>query len=86
MLTEEQISTTTSHNKDCLKIYPQAQAKDPICSQLTTFCQSKWPNKYTITGELNKYWIARHDLADCDRFFLWILHCSAKATATCNPV
>ena len=73
-LTEEQMSTTTSQlpaNKDRLEIYRQAQAKDPVCSQLIAFCQSRWPDKHTLTGELNKYWIARHELTVCDRLLLY---------------
>ena len=65
-LAMEQMHTATSQfPANNLKVYHQAQAKDPVSSQLFTFCQSKWSDKYTPKGELNKYSIAKHNLIDC---------------------
>ena len=83
---EQMYTTTSQFPANNLKVYHQAQAKDPESSQLFTFCQSKWPDKNTPTGELNKYWIARHNLSSCNRLLLYG-YCigSAEATATQVP-
>ena len=61
-LTEEQMTTTTTNQfpttTDSLEAYRQAQTEDLICSQLITFCQTKWPNKTSLPKELSKYWTA----------------------------
>ena len=48
-LTEDQMTTTTTNQfpttTDSLETYQQAQKEDAVCSQLITFCQTKWPNK-----------------------------------------
>ena len=74
-LTEEQMTTTTTNQfpttTDSLECYRQAQKEDPICTQLITFCQTKWPNKASLPKELSKYWTARHHLTICDRLLLY---------------
>ena len=69
-LTEEQMTTTTTNQfpttTDSLECYRQAQKEDPICTQLITFCQTKWPNKASLPKELSKYWTARYHLTVCD--------------------
>ena len=65
--TTNQFPTTT----DSLECYRQAQKEDPICTQLITFCQTKWPNKASLPKELSKYWTARHHLTVCDRLLLY---------------
>ena len=48
-LTEDQMTTTTTNQfpttTGSIETYRQAQKEDPVCSQLITFCQTKWPNK-----------------------------------------
>ena len=74
-LTEDQMTTTTTNQfpttTDSLETYRQAQKEDPVCSQLITFCQTKWPNKKMLPQQLSKYWSARHCLTVCDGLLLY---------------
>jgi len=75
-LTEEEMATITSQfpaSKNRLDIYCQAQAEDPVCSQLMTFSQTTWPEKHKISGELKKYWMVRDDLTVCDGLLLYVV-------------
>ena len=73
-LTESQMTSTTFQfptTKDSLDKYRRAQREDPICSKLITFCQTTWPEKHVITGELSKYWNVRNELTVCDSLLLY---------------
>ena len=52
-LTEEQMTTTTTNQflitTSSLETHQQAQKEDPMCLQLITFCQTKWPNKRMLS-------------------------------------
>ena len=39
--------------------YQQCQEQDPVCSKVIQYCQSKWPNKRSVSQELKPYWEAR---------------------------
>ena len=41
--------------KDNLDSYRIAQREDPICSKLMEFCDSSWPNRNMLKGNLKKY-------------------------------
>ena len=45
-----------------LKTYSEAQANDPVCSTLITYCQTRWPDKSDLQTELKPYWNNRSEL------------------------
>ena len=45
-----------------LKVYSDAQANDPVCSTLISYCQSQWPEKSHLQPELKPYWSVRSEL------------------------
>lgn len=42
--------------------YQKAQATDPICSHVISYCQHGWPIEKEIAPEIKPYWKARGDL------------------------
>ena len=64
-VTEVHISAVVSQlpaSEDHLDIYRKAQADDPTCSQIMSYCTNEWPERHRISGKLKHYWQARHDL------------------------
>ena len=64
-VTEAHISAVVSQlpaSEDRLDIYRNAQADDPTCSQIMSYCANGWPERHRISGKLKHYWQARHDL------------------------
>ena len=51
--------------------YRQAQLQDPICSQVLQYCQSNWPEKHNITGNIRPYWKVRASLSICNKLLLY---------------
>ena len=64
-LQEETIVACITHlpaGKERLDEYRKAQAADPICSTVASYCQHGWPNQSEITPDIKPYWKARGDL------------------------
>ena len=57
--------------KDNLDSYRIAQREDPICSNLIEFCNSSWPNRNMLKGNLKKYWQFRANLTVNDDILLF---------------
>ena len=57
--------------KDNLDLYRIAQREDPICSKLIEFCNSSWPNRNMLKGNLKKYWQFRANLTVNDDILLF---------------
>ena len=53
-------------SSDRLEMYKQAQAEDPVCSQVIKYCQTEYPEQQQAKGELRHYWKVRSDLTYCD--------------------
>ena len=49
-------------SKGRLKEYCDAQASDPVCSDLIQFCKSGWPVKSKLPARLKPYWEAQHKI------------------------
>ena len=49
-------------SKGRLKEYSDAQALDPVCSELIQFCKSGWPVKSKLPTKLKPYWEAQHKI------------------------
>ena len=58
-------------SSDRLEMYKQAQAEDPVCSQVIKYCQTEWPERQQAKGELRHYWKVRADLTYCDGLLLF---------------
>ena len=58
-------------NKDRLESYRSAQATDPTCSTLLTYCREGWPQRNTLKGDLVPYWSAKSELTIHDRLLLF---------------
>jgi len=61
---ESFIATITSHlpaSQQRLQVYQKAQATDPVCSRVITYCKSEWP-KSCNDSELKPYWTVRGNL------------------------
>ena len=56
---------------DYLDSYRTAQKQDSICSKLMEFCNSGWPKRNTLKGNLNKYWQFRASLTINDDLLLF---------------
>lgn len=69
LFVEAMIESLPAH-KDRLNEYRQNQAKDTICSQLITFCQSGWPSQKP-KGPLCKYWQFQGQLSISDHLLLY---------------
>ena len=57
--------------QDYLDTYRTAQRQDHTCSQLMQFCNSGWPDRHILKGELNKYWQVRANLTVNDNLLLF---------------
>ena len=57
--------------KDNLDSYRIAQREDPICSNLIKFCNSSWPNRNMLKGNLKKYWQFHANLTVNDDILLF---------------
>ena len=71
---EVKIAAITSQlpvSSDRLEMYKQAQAEDPVCSQVIKYCQTEWPERQQAKGELRHYWKVRTDLTYCDGLLLF---------------
>ena len=58
-------------NKDRLESYRSAQATDPTCSTLLTYCREGWPQRHTLKGDLVPYWSAKSELTIHDHLLLF---------------
>ena len=58
-------------SNDRLAVYKTAQAKDPICQQVTQFCLEGWPDQRTWPKELHPYWGCRHKLTVVNNLLLY---------------
>ena len=61
---ESSIATITSHlpaSQQRLLVYQKAQATDPVCSRVITYCKSEWPESLS-DPELKPYWTVRGNL------------------------
>jgi len=70
---ESFINTITSHlpaSQQRLQEYQKAQATDPICSRVITYCKSEWP-KCCNDSELKPYWTVRGNLTLHDELLLY---------------
>ena len=45
--------------------------KDTECRQAREFCQSQWPRKGSISGQLKPYWKVRSSLTVCEDLLLY---------------
>ena len=62
---ESFIATITSHlpaSQQQRQEYQKAQEADPVCSQVITYCKSKWP-KSCADPEVKPYWIVKGNLS-----------------------
>lgn len=50
--------------------YRKAQAADPICTQVISYCKNGWPKENKITPEVKPYWKARGDLTVYEKTLL----------------
>ena len=64
------VSGLPAHS-DRLDKYRQAQAADPESAKLIEFCQSGWPSKHAIKGELKKYWQLQGELSTVQGLLLY---------------
>ena len=67
----QSIITTLPATKDYLDTYCTAQLKDHTCSQLIQFCDSGWPNRNSLKGDLRKYRQVRASLTVNDNLLLF---------------
>ena len=67
----QSVISTLPATKDYLDTYRKAQQNDHICSQLMQFCESGWPNRNTLKGNLSKYWQVRANLTVNDNLLLF---------------
>ena len=58
------LSTIThlSTSNQLLKVYKNDQSEDPICQQILTYCQTKWPDKKVLDSSLRPYWQLRGEI------------------------
>ena len=49
--------------QECLEEIHQQQAGDSICSKLTTYLTTGWPNKHSLPHSLKHYWTVRGELS-----------------------
>ena len=71
---EEHVLAVVSHlpaSKDYLQRYKQAQASDPVCSQLIQYCHNGWPLRCKVKGGLLHYWESLSELTFCDGLLLY---------------
>ena len=45
--------------------------QDKVCSQLTEFCKSGWPNHKQLKGDIKKYWQFQSNFSVCDNLLLF---------------
>ena len=57
--------------KDNLDSCRTTQREDPICTKLIEFCDSSWPNRNMLKGNLKKYWQFRANLTVNDGLLLF---------------
>ena len=67
----QSVISTLPATKDYLDTYRRAQLKDHACSQLIQFCESGWPNRFILKGDLSKYWQVRANLTVNDNLLLF---------------
>ena len=65
------VITTLPAHEDLLNEFRQAQKKDPECAKLIDFCQTGWPDKHGIKGELVKFWQVRGDMTVAQDLLLY---------------
>ena len=70
MFVQSVISTLPATN-DYLNAYRIAQLKDHTCSQLIQFCDSGWPNRNDLKGDLSKYWQVCSSLTVIDSLLIF---------------
>ena len=46
----------------CIDKLKKAQATDPICSTLISYCEHGWPEKHSISSSFKPYWKWRSQL------------------------
>ena len=51
--------------------FRKAQLQDKVCSQLTEFCKSGWPNHKQLKGDIKKYWQFQSNFSVCDNLLLF---------------
>jgi hypothetical protein len=71
---EVQISAIASQlptSPDSLEEYRQGQAADPVLSQVIKFCQTSWPTRNRVKGDLRPYWNIRSSLTYCNQLLLF---------------
>ena len=62
--------TTLPAGQHRLDKYRKAQAVDPICSTVSTYCKSEWPDKHKIELALKPFWKVRGELTVHDNLLL----------------
>ena len=62
--------TTLPAGQHRLDKYRNAQAVDPICSTVSTYCKSEWPDKHKIELALKPFWKVRGELTVHDNLLL----------------
>ena len=76
-LTEHQMTNASYQlptTKNSVDKFHNAQREDSICSKVIIFCQTPWPEKHAISGELRKYLTVRNELTVCDSLLLCRAH------------
>ena len=56
----------SSQRTDQLK---EAQASDPVCSTLISYCENGWPEKHSVSSQLKPYWKWRGQLTTCNNYY-----------------
>ena len=54
-----------------LKTYRDAQGQDPVCQQVTEYCQHGWPRKRPTRPDVAPFWNARASLTVCNQLLMY---------------
>ena len=58
-------------SRSTLERYRQAQEEDEICSKVSVYCKSKWPDRSSIESQLKPFWKVRGSLTICEQLLLY---------------
>ena len=67
----EAVVSTLPATSDALENYRAAQANDPVCSQIISFCLKGWPNKHQVTHVIRPYWDSREKISVINNLLLY---------------
>ena len=67
----ESVTSTLPATQKRLEEYKQSQTQDATCSQVLKYCQTNWPERGQVSGDLVPYWKVRASLSVCNNLLLY---------------